>query len=179
MLLGVAIISPDARAADLTEEAKAARDFTFEKIKLGSSLKDFKKQFPNASYQVDLSDPKLKVAVFLQDSESAAFTRVEFLDEILYEIRVIYNIEKVNKLGGDSVLLDRLIKKFGKFQKDKDYEFKREPFAINGVWRFPEVDRFVKFQATEKFSRLDVTDMKLFRELQERKAKAAKTGFDD
>jgi len=177
-VLCLTVAASEACGEDPTEAEKAARDFAFEKTKLGTSLTDFKKRFPTAELIKENSDPKLKLACYMADANSATFCGYYFLDDKLYEMRIGYVARTVNKLGGWEVLLEKLVEKFGKL-KDGDYEVKSDPLKVSGIWRFPKVDRAVSIEASPKFVGIEVTDLALLKEVQQRKKKAAKTGFDD
>jgi hypothetical protein len=167
-----------ARGDDLTDQEKAARDFAFEKTKLGISLVDFKKRFPKAQLNEDSTDPKLKQVGYIAEAASASGCQYAFLDDKLYQLTIAYSTEKVDKLGGWRVLLEKLTDKFGKCDEG-DLEITTKPLKVNGVWRFPKVDRRIYFSVESTHAGIMVTDVVLERELDQRKKKAAKTGFDD
>ena len=158
----------------LDKKEVTARDFSFEKTKLGTTLEEFKKRYPDAR-EVE-SDKKLGTVLLGQQAESAHICGYAFFDGKLYEMRIAYNSKDIEKMGGFTVLTDRLVSKFGKAHDGKVEE---DPFKVKMVWEFPNADRFIVLNVDDELARLDVTDIKLYGELNEKQKKAAKTGFDD
>jgi hypothetical protein len=162
--------------AKLSDEARAAREFTFEKTALGSSLDDFKKRYPNAAERE--SDHNVGHVLLIANAESATVCGYAFFENRLYQMRVIYSAEAIDKLGGINTFMDRLKKKFGPYNPS-DFVVENDPFKANIVWRFKDADRQVELIVNKEFVRLDVTDTKLLAGLKTKRAKSAKTGFDD
>ena len=81
-------------AADETEEqTKAAKDFKFEGVTFTTSVVEFKNLHPDAE-QGKETDKKLKVEQYLVPSEAASLLVVNFFEGNLYEMRLVYNVEK-------------------------------------------------------------------------------------
>ena len=84
----------------------------------------------------------------------------------------------MNKIGGDGVLLDRLVHKFGKAEADSPGVTKKEPYEFQLNWRMKDANRFITRTTKEKITWIDVTDMVVLTKMLEAKKKTADTGFD-
>lgn len=162
--------------ADLIEADKFARDFSFDKVRLGTPLKDFLKRYPKAE-KTD-SDAKLKIELYTVPVPPATSCSYLFLDGNLYEMRLLYDVATTEKMGGWKVIIDKLVDKLGKVEAD-DLKHEKDPFKLDGIWRLGKVNRAIEFLVTEDMTKVEVTDLKALREINQRKKKAAKTGFDD
>jgi hypothetical protein len=175
-LVSAAVTSGHAADDDLTEAEKFARDFSFDKVKLGLPVKDFLKRYPKAK-RTD-TDAKLKIELYTVPVPPATSCAYLFQDGSLYEMRLLYDVAATEKMGGWKVLIDKLVDKLGKVEPG-DLKREENPAKLNGIWRLGKVDRAIEFVVTEELTKIEVTDLKALRELDQRKKKAAKTGFDD
>jgi hypothetical protein len=66
---------------------KAARDFAFERTKLGSSYDDFVKRYPKAFKLEKQCDPRIDLMVYLVEAQSASAASYAFFEGRLYEIK--------------------------------------------------------------------------------------------
>jgi hypothetical protein len=175
---------PTDQEKGLSDQEKAAKDFAFEKVKLGITLAEFKKRFPKATLNEDRrtgSDPKLKLVYYAADSESANACGYLFLDGKLFGMRIWYDVKTTDKMGGWIVILDKLKDKFGKVEDAHvTFVFEEKPLKVDATWSFPKVEREIHFWVgDDKATWIDVMDTKLVRELNARRKKVYKTGFDD
>ena len=164
-------------AADNSEEqTKAAKDFKFEGVTFTTSFVEFKKLHPNAS-QGEM-EKEFKMEQYLVPSEAADLFLVNFVEGNLYEMRILYNVEKVSKMGGDDVLIDRLARKFGKADADSPGVTKKVPFEFQLDWKMKEANRRIRLIGKDTYTRIDVLDTVVYNKMLEAKKKAVDTGFD-
>jgi len=158
------------------KENQAAKDFKFEGVSFSTSLDQFKRMYPGARRGQD-TDEKLGVEQYLLSSEVASLVSFHFFDGNLYEMRILYDVQKVNKIGGDEVLLTRLQDKFGTPDADSPGVIKKEPFEFRMEWSMKDAHRFVVMRGEAKFTRIDVIDTEVNTKMVKKKRKLADTGF--
>jgi hypothetical protein len=177
----VALSAMDASAAERTaEQQKNALEFKFEGIGFPITLEEFDRRFPDATQDSDqerrVKEAKLGLTRRFYTPKAATLVLLRFLDGQLMDIRIGYDVEKVNDLGGVDVLAKRLADKFGK--ADADSKFDSDKWEACFIWRFPEeTSRLVVFEFDKKFAFVDVTNSRLFMKLLDRKKQGADTGF--
>jgi hypothetical protein len=161
------------------EQTKAAKEFKFEGVSFSTTLEEFKTAHPDAELQAEDSDKKIRLEVYLADSEAASILMVKFFDGQLMEMRILYDVKKVNKIGGWEVLLERLVDKFGKADADS-LGYDKEEKKAQLDWTFKKANKVVTFLAVERKNhfRVDVEDTEIAKKMRDAKAKSADTGFD-
>jgi len=125
------VVSGNSHVSDdpkLTEAEKFARDFSFDKVKLGTPIKDFLKRYPKAE-KTD-SDDKLKIELYTVPVPPATSCSYLFLDGNLYEMRLLYDVAATEEMGGWRVLIEKLIDKLGKVEAG-DFKQEEDPLKIN------------------------------------------------
>lgn len=92
---------------ELSAHAKAARDFSFDGTKMGTSIEEFMKQHPNAT-EFKETDRKAGLVCLGTKSDVALGCTYRLFDGKLYEFRIIYEAKDVAKIGGPDVFAKRL-----------------------------------------------------------------------
>jgi hypothetical protein len=111
-------------------------------------------------------------------SEAATVFFVSFFEGKLYEMRIVYDDEKVSKVGGADNLVKRLVDKFGKPDHDSPGIIKKEPFEFRLNWTMTEANRRIIIMVKEETTRIDVLDIEVAKKMLDAKRKGADTGFD-
>jgi hypothetical protein len=160
---------------ELSAYAKAARDFSFEGTKMGTSLADFKKKHPDAIDQSTYSDSKVGAVCLGAVADAASACSYSFFDDKLYQVQIHYEAKDVARIGGKAVLINRLMDKFG----PNPVTIKEKEKDVFG-WVLHDVNRAVTLiDRPNGTVSLGVTDTKLDSEVMAKKAKSGKTGFDE
>lgn len=156
----------------------AAQNFTFEGVKLGMKIKNFQTLYPDAELMEEYSNAKIDKKTYMIDAKSAKVGMYTFHDDILYDMRIMYTPKQINDMGGDIELYKRLKNKLGK-HIDAEYIYKKEPYNVIAVWRFPNVERAIKMEGKDKHSMFQVLDTRKSSIVDALQKKLVKSGFDD
>ena len=161
----------------MTTHVANAKSFSIEGVKLGMTIDDFKKLFPAAEPLSDLSDTVNNKQGFRVDSTANTDgIDAAFFEGKLFDCYVWYMPSRLNKMGGDETILNKLVEKFGKANADsKGYDGENSKLELH--WRIPEADFYCSFMATPNKSTMNITDTAAFKKFMELKAKKANVGF--
>lgn len=161
-------------AEELSEYEINARNFTFNDISFGDSLAKVRKVAKFNGDLEDACDKKNSVYACLFKTKLASNIACLFFKDQVYEIRVIYSGKSVNKMGGVSVFLTKIVEKFG-FPSDRVENDNKEQIE----YKFPAVERKVTvfIDYGKDFARIDVTDTKLLDEMLKLRESNADLGF--
>ena len=158
------------------EQIQEAKDFQIEGISLSMTPAQFKKLHP-AAIEGKETDKKIGIMQLLIQGEKATMISVHIFEDKIYEIRIGYDAERVNKLGGDSVLIDRLTAKFGDADDDSKGIITEKPLEFRLKWSILEADRLIIIHGKPDFTRIDITNMAIFSKLVDKRKSLADTGF--
>lgn len=141
IVLAVTPFQGPAKDRFLLTPEEEAKDFTFEGIKMGSSLKDFKKTYPSAA--IDYRKSGKGIIDYVRHSKNADRIEYLFFDEQLILICITYEQQHVAKAGGVGAMLSTLETKYGKSTKARSIsglDFKLGCYT----WNFSQVDRWIE-----------------------------------
>lgn len=171
----------------LTDHEKAAVDFTFEKMKIGMKIKDFKQLHPNEQPVKQLSDDSINLCTYMiiygdDDSTSCACC---FFKGILYHITIIYTDAAVVRIGGIGVLAERLVAKLGKVPVE-DIVDSQKPRKVQVSWKLKSIARLIEMTSPPigladkpNWVSVNVIDTKQQDKINSLRRAKSKTGFDD
>ena len=158
------------------EQRVAIKDFAFEGLKIGATYSEIKAKYPDIEFDKKNSDSKVGLAVWDSYSpKTADVVTFSLFNGKLYEIRVMYFVKTLNKIGGSTTVYDKLAAKYGKEDGNSD----SENYLFDYTWQFYSVDRYVNFFAPKKTGDavLIVADKEASRKLTEKKKANADVGF--
>ena len=120
-----------------TDFNRAALQFTFEGISLGTTRTAFKSKCPMAFIAKD-DDSSSGVKSYTLDTLATAWAATyRFLDDTLFFVGVMYSEDQISNMGGVMTLVQKLIKKIGKPNDVKDLEGKKD-YSEAAIWDFSE-----------------------------------------
>lgn len=153
------------------EEASKLATFKFEGTPIGMTLTQFLKQKPAAIYDADGSEPANGLKSYLLTQTAAADgAQCYFLDGRLYSINVIYNAERIDKMGGVEQVCKKLVSTFG---KPSDAQQADEKVLV--IWKDSKYD--ARFLFANKHAALLFKETSAVERLNERRAKNSSLGF--
>ncbi len=170
----------------LTKHEKAAIEFTFEKLKIGTTIEDFNKMHPGQEPVKSLSDKSINLFVYIVSYNDDAVSGVyNFVDGKLFYILIIYNDSAIDKLGGIGVLSERLVAKLGKVPGE-DIINTIQPKKIQVSWKLKSINRLIEMTSPPiglddrpNWVSVTVIDTKQQAKINSTRRAKAKTGFDD
>jgi len=179
--------SPPPSCWHLPQEAKAqpdiAPDFAFEGISFNTTVTEFKKDHPEAIIGPD-TDKKTKVEEFYANSTAALVVDVNFYDGHLYYIRIIYDAKHINHIGGDTVVLDRLVHRYGQYDASSPGVTKEgPPQEFKFIWVRPGINTYIVLSGTKNSTTgeagtiLEVCNIAACRKVTEAQKHNSDTGF--
>ncbi len=134
-VFAIILICSPLNAEELTNAEIAARDFSYQGVRIGTTLKDFKRRFPKAKL-IESNKPSMTSEYLTVSGGLAKSIRATFFRERIYNISIIIPSSKLSEIGGRSVLDEKFMDTFGK--PDSDEEDTR-------IWLFPRVQRSVLY----------------------------------
>jgi len=88
--------------------------FNFEGLSLPKNTEDLKKQYPSATSESIGLDEKVGLVCFVvKDLPQADLARFYFFDGSLYQVAITYDPARIERLGGMSAVLRKLVSSFG------------------------------------------------------------------
>ena len=157
---------------------KNVLDFNVQGIKLGSSLKDFlaNNKF-SSEYISKLSDLKNNKKVYVSsDVPNIDKVVFRFFDDKLYEVRLIYHSDTLNKMGGGATLLKNLVNRYGQKFDSPEQEDKNKVFE--GYMKFENINRYIWVEIDEDGVLLmDFTDTFMYSKMRNKQSENANFGF--
>jgi hypothetical protein len=125
---GIADSVPTGKSPERTQQQLTAiRDFSFSGISFATPMNKIP---PSCSF--GHADDRLGDTVFFLGNDEVRYCCVYFFDQELRGFQLFYNERDVDRLGGDSAIVDRLKDRFGEMDASTD--------TID-FWRMPTVDR--------------------------------------
>lgn len=152
-------------AGELTSAEKAAQAFSYQNIRIGTTLKDFKRRFPSAF--LITSDKSLGTSKYvILGGEKTALVKV-FRGNI-YFIHLKFSSDTLSKIGGQSVLKKKLVNTFGRPHASE---------ARGILWVFPNVQRMVLGTFTDGGASITVYDTAVDKQVEAAKVEKLDLGF--
>lgn len=181
LLIGAVLLSvQDARAdAPLAGPEDAARSFQFEGIGFSMMRSEFRKKYPAATLLAEESEPELDLQCYrLTDLPAADALQVYFYSDRMHKMRIIYVPARVAKLGGASVIVNRLVKRFGKAESDSRGNFQHAGTQCAELhWKFGGSDRYIQCIVMGIGCVVEFVDTHVEAAIQARREAAADLGF--
>lgn len=160
-------------------QVQAAREFAFEGVGLATDLKAFLDKYPTAERVVEEGMPDVGVKTYrvkeLQTADSAQYV---FLDDVLYQVTVFYEAERLKEMGGETIPLRKLVQKLGPQDKNSPGITRRsgeESFIAK--WDFPDAKRRITFVATSQLTFVSIADIVKSQVVSQRITDKAELGF--
>lgn len=159
----------------ITEKVSAAKAFKIEGVKLGMSKADFLQLFPAAKKDDELTDVASGAYGFeVESTPKTDGINAVFYNDKLVELFVFYSPKRIKEMGGELILPTKLVKLFGKGDPDS----KGVVGEVQQIqWKIDEADFWCEFSANPKYTRINITDTKAYKEWQKKKAEIADPGF--
>ena len=111
---------------ELTSAEVAARDFSYQGVRIGTTLSDFTKLFPQATLLS--SSTSLETAEYDARGNDNRSLRIKFFHGSIYSLKVTLSSDMLSDIGGTRVFETKLSETFG------------TPTS-SSVWQFPNVGR--------------------------------------
>lgn len=176
------------RNLDRTEgQIQAAMRFSFEGVTFATSVAELKKLHPEVDEEDDDIDSdmqkqreanrKVNIEKYMADSKAANWLSLTYLDGKLCEMNILYKSKKRQQAGGNELLIERLVSKFGEPDSDS-IGISKKPSFTSFKWTLDNANRLVEFSGLNDASRITVKDISLFSKMVELKKNAIDTGFD-
>ena len=172
-VFAIILICSPLNAEELTKAEIAARDFSYQGVSIGTTLKDFKRRFPKAELME--SDKPSMTSKYFTVSGGGRTTAIIalFFPERIYCISITFLPNEVSGFGGQVVLAKRFTDTFGQPDINKD---------INKVgiskWWFPRIQRDLGYGCEESGSCvIIVIDTNIEEQVTAIKAKQLHLGF--
>jgi hypothetical protein len=153
------------------DEPSKLDSFAFEGIPLSTTVDNFKRQKPTAQYDAQSSETANGLQCYiLAETPSSNGAMFYFLDGKLYHVQVLYQAEKINKMGGAVKAYEKVTAAFG--QPD---DTQSKDSVIKAVWK--KNHRCAEFIMTNTKSLISVKDSQVENTLNERRSKGTTLGF--
>ncbi len=162
-----------------TQHVEAIQAFEFQGMSLGDPEDQLAKHFNDPIYRDDCSNPKAGVATYEVEAPGTDGCYMYFQEGKLYILLLFYGVERVAAMGDWSAILDRLVARFGKPDRDSPGVFPVKEdgeFALYD-WAFGEVDRTLRLRVTTEFATVVFTDTNAQLAVHNRKKRQADLGF--
>lgn len=141
------------QARPKTPQQQQANSFTIRGIKLGMTLSDIKDQLPNL--QPSTNNTSTSSMASWRIERKQGLTDAEWMDFSLYEdrvynIRIMYSLEDVDKLGGWQAVLKEFRDKLGEPDKEsKGVVEENGKQTVNYEWKLQNSDKEFSFSFSE------------------------------
>lgn len=156
----------------------AIKNFAYKGVGFGASVEDLENELP-VTFLDDQSTPEKghRVYAHLPGQGDVSGVFFSFINDELYEIKLVYDAPTANRIGGWDTILERLVSKFGKADPEsKGFEVE-EPMIASLFWKYPDEERFIDFEVDQKYTRVAFTDLVRYRRWEESKKQGADVGF--
>ncbi len=172
------LLSPNWGFAYEPAEREAIKSFAFKGIGFGASADDLQRKL-TVSFFEDQSMPEKGQRVFCHIPDHGDISGVffSFIDDSLYEIRLVYDAPTANRIGGWDTIAERLVTKFGKADGNSKGTDVEEPEIASLFWNYSDDNRFIEMQVDKKYTRVTFTDLAGMRRWEAAKKKGAEVGF--
>jgi len=159
-------------------QREAIKAFSFKGVGFGASVEDLQRALP-VTFLDDESSPEKGQKVFAHTPEGGDVSAVffSFIDDSLFEIRLVYDARTANRVGGWDTIAERLVKKFGKADAESKGDKVEAPMIASFFWNFREDDRFIEMEVDKNYSRVSFTDLAGWSRWDAAKKKGADVGF--
>jgi hypothetical protein len=159
------------RAADPIPPGAALAHFAFEGTSFSTTLSDFQRRYPAAFLSREDSDEKTGVRTYVLVSTKASDgARFIFLDQHLCSVNAVYYADRVNKMGGSQLFVDKVLAAFGQPAKTEQNDNRT-------VVAWSEAGRAASLILVPESIILTVTNDDIEAQMQQRRAKQADFGF--
>jgi len=153
------------------DEPNTLESFTFEGVALSAPVKDFKQKHPTASYVAANSEGANGLeCYFLAPTLSSSGAIFSFLDGKLYSIEAFYDQERINKVGGTGMAVEKITAALG-----RPDDVKSNDINVVLIWNKPK--REAKFLIGKSDLFLSVKNLEAESLLNDRRAKHTTLGF--
>ncbi len=156
------------------EQVKAAKEFKVEGIDLTATLESIRAKWPSLVYVEKESNKKIGLAYYRVDkTTNTDGLDFAFLDGKLMSIFVWYFPARIDKMGGASILAEKIVARIGKADNAK----KEDDKSFSATWRFVEAGRYFIFEGNKERSILTIMDIAVSEKMTEKQKATAETGF--
>lgn len=164
-------------SAQISKFESNAKNFEFERTKLGLTLAEFKNKYPSAIKIVDDDEAIGVLAYKVYELISASYGYFYFFENKFYLGNIIYSESKLDSFGGVETLLNRLLEKLGR-ENAKYNTIEDENKVAVFRWDFKNISRYFELLSYKDGSVKFLFDDELVtKKIKEKKAQAANVGF--
>src|SRR5687768_14606780 len=169
-ILFVLIFALPVSAADPSPLA----NFKYQTVGIGTTLAEFKRQYPTAVYTAQMSDRAAGVESYtVVEPPHADALLCEVVDGKVYSIQVLYYAARINKLGGLEAVSRKMIERFG---ATSAIDRQADGYGVLR-WTDEAVNRRAALSVQNDAMLLMVVDSSVESMLNDRRAKNANLGF--
>jgi len=162
----------------LTEHENAIQNFQFHGLTWGSSTAQMKSQFPSCIERREGTDDSVGKHEYLVQAQGTDGAELLFLDDHLYNIRLVYSPATTNEMGSWNTVLQRLVERFGLADaKSKGSDTGDDKIVASYYWRFEEITKYVGFDVYKFGVSVEFTDMAALWDVNARIEKTVNLGF--
>lgn len=149
--------------------------FKYKNIYLGQSMAEFKSHYSKMTDRTTPHESRIGINTYMLLIDTT-FVRVDFLDDIIYFMAIIYPAPLIGKIGGAETIYTKLSMKYGQ-ETTNDTTPDEEGVKQQLIWEF-ENRRFILKTFTNSPSvALSIADKNKFDEVERRQVKTADVGF--
>jgi hypothetical protein len=152
ILLGMLMVGAQTDAGqwfDLNDKALAT--FDFEGLAVPTSTAELKTQFPDATRDRDRVDEEIGLECYeVRELDNVDLARFFFCDGRLYQLEIVYNLPRVEKLGGMRAIVQKLVDSWGPADHVGESRW---------TWQRPMYQRRADFYSWPTSAQLTITDM--------------------
>ena len=164
-ILTILCVCSLANAGELTSAEKAAQAFSYQNIRIGTTLNEFRRRFPSAFLNTLDKTSVTRKYVILGGDRTVQVT--SFRGKI-YDICLLYNSDALSKIGGRSVLEKKLVNTFGRPNTSTGHVI---------VWEFPNIQRAVAGIFMDGYASITVFDTAVSKQVEAAKVEKLDLGF--
>ena len=159
------------------EYEKNVLDFNIQGIKLGTTIKEFKSNTKFTSeYYESISEPNINQKVYVSEDIPNMDTCVfRFFEDKLYEVGILYDPSTINKMGGWSAVLLKLVERYG--QKFTLPSRKDDDAIFEGYMYFDNIKRTLYSKVESDCLIIEMTDTGAYEKMQEKRRENMDFGF--
>ena len=163
--------------AQESEYEKNVLSFNIQGVKLGCTLKEFKSNTKFTSeYYESLSQPEINQKVYVSEDVPNMDTCVfRFFEDKLYGVRVLYEPDTVNRMGGSVAVLGKLVERYG--QKFDPPSRENDEAIFEGYMDFPRIKRNLYAIVKSTVLIIEMIDMETYDKMTEKKKGNMDLGF--
>ena len=147
----------------------SAKNYSFQGISFGTTYAQLKTKFPTIVDETNPDDQSLGRSIYsLQNIPNTSAVFFYSYKDSIYAIRIVYDVETTNRLGGWTTITEKVIEKYGKADPaSKGYNTNEKNTIANFFWYFANVKRSIYLVVLNDFMYVEFTDTGKYEKMQD------------